>query len=118
MTTPSAVKRPCNVTSIPQLLKMTGSIPISMESSIALIIVCRYLGFGARRSGEAPQFPRVPRVCRGLSRERGPGRGYSSPKPSSGHPKGNYNTGDDEKGTCPHQHIAPVSFHGNTRELT
>src|SRR6266508_51652 len=97
---------------------MTGSIPISIERSITLIIVrCSLQPTGSRNTSEARQLVVVSRVGRRLPRQRGPGCGYSSPKPASRHPERGREAAYDECSARPDEVVTTIALHGYTREL-
>src|SRR5262245_4098244 len=116
MITPSAVNRPCQVISIPKSLKMTGSTPMSIERSIALVVL-HVLARGTRSAGQALQFSGVLRMCRVLAGHQGASLGNFSPKPPSGHPEGGDQAQHDQACADPDQIVAPVPLHSNASEL-
>src|SRR5213594_3571988 len=117
MITPSAVKRPCQVTSIPQLLKITGSMPMSIESSIVSIIVLHNVPCRTCLVGQAPQLAGITRVGRCLAGHQRASRGNFSPKPASRHPERRCQPGDDQRRARPDQIVAAVSLDRDAGEL-
>src|SRR2546426_6478788 len=117
MITPSAVKRPCQVTSIPQSLKITGSMPMSIERNIKSVLVLQGLGSGTRLAGQALQLASITRVGRCLAGHHCASRGNFSPKPPSRHPERRHQAGQDQRRARPDQIVAPVSLDSDAGEF-
>src|SRR3990170_1905250 len=92
-TTPTAVKRPCQVISMPATSNNWGSRPIFIASRTALFIT--------PPDRAARPLPHPPRA----------------PSPPPWHPERHQQTCQQQPGACPHQVVAPVPLHLDAREL-
>src|SRR3972149_6134921 len=119
-TTPTAVKTPCQVTSMPATSNSWGSRPIFIASRTALsiillpVLLVRCPALVARHLRHL--LLEVHQVA-GVAGELGSGRCYFSPYPPSWHPEPPQQTCQQQPGAAPHQVIAPVPLHLDAGEL-
>src|SRR3989304_4753521 len=118
--TPTAVKSPCQVISMPANSNSLGSSPIFITIRIALFIILLPLLLAYRPALVARHLRHllleVHQVA-GVAGELGAGGFFFSPYPPPWHPERHQQTRQQQRHPQPHQVVATVPLHLDAREL-